>query len=170
MKERCMMATFALLFALPVNAQIYRCEVDGTIEFSDRPCSPDAAAYTQARGVSFVTPDENLPAIRQAAQAFIRERRERMAQSRAARQPPAPRRAEAAGTRTETVFVPWPSVHSRHHRKPPHRARPDHGNAPPAIAGNDRYSPLNGPILGTRPESAVFDPRSRPKQRSDQNH
>ncbi len=152
-------AAAALLLTLPLAAEIYRCDIDGTATFSDRPCGPDSTPHSGGRGVSFIEPDENLPALAEAARAFIRERREQMAQRRTARKhapsPPGPSRQ----ARVETVYLPWIagnvrySGHGRQRRVP--RREPG-ASERPVVAGNDRYSPLNGPILGTRRNSAAF--------------
>lgn len=168
MRIRCTMATAALLFALPLYAQIYRCESGGTVAFSDRPCGPDSALHTPRGKVSYVAPDENLPAIAEATQAFLRERRARAAQRRAARQADSSPAPGSTHTTVETVFLPWPSPSARHHRHLWDRTRHGDDPAPPVIAGNDRYSPLNGPILGTRRNSAAFNKRSRAERRPDE--
>lgn len=161
MHERCLITIVALLFALPVGAQIYRCEADGVIAFSDRPCGPDPSVYSQAAGISFVTPDENLPAIAEATQAFIRARREQLARENESerRSQPAPTPVPAQQT-IHTVFLPW-----LHPGLPQHRHRRGHDRLddtePPVVADNDRYSPLNGPILGTR-RDPMFPRRPRP--------
>lgn len=154
--------TLALVLALPLGAEVYRCEVDGVASFSDRPCGPDSALYTDAGAVSYIAPDENLPALAEAAQAFIRKRRERIARRNTVQ--PAPQAQPGAVERqVETVLVPWmaSSAHGyRWHRKPGRNP----GNFDrPTIAGNNRYSPLNGPILGTRPESAAFAGKNAPR-------
>lgn len=155
MKIRLMLAIVTLLVSVPVPAQIYRCQADGVVAFSDRPCGPDSAQYTSRNGVSFIQPDENLPALAEAAQAFIRERRERLARRERPERPtrtPGP----AAPARAETVYIPWPvSRHSRHER---HFEQP---SGPPEIADSNRYSALSGPILGTRRDSWLFDPARR---------
>lgn len=51
-----------LVVPLPVNAQVYRCDVDGEVTFTDQPCSDDAAPLTirdNRIGGQF---NQNLPA------------------------------------------------------------------------------------------------------------
>lgn len=156
MKIRFMLTIATLLVAVEAPAQIYRCQADGIVAFSDRPCGPDAAHYTSGKGVSFIQPDEGLPALAAAAQDFIRERRERLAR-RERHEPPMRTPGTAAPANTDTVYVPWPvSRHSRHEWRHDRRTGP-----PPDIAGNDRYSPLSGPILGTRRDSWLFESQRR---------
>lgn len=158
MNYRFMMTSIALLATASASAQIYRCEVDGVVAFSDRPCGPDSAPYLSTSGVSFVTPDENLPALAEAAQEFIRQRREQLARRARAERPPSALSPATPAASPQAVYVPWPvSRHTRHPRPHPGKAGP-----PPVIAGNDRYSPLNGPILGTRRDSWPFEPASPP--------
>lgn len=155
MKFRFMLTIVTLLVAIPASAQIYRCQADGVVAFSDRPCGPDSARHRSGGGVSFITPDENLPALAAAAQAFIRERRERLARRERSQRPTRPP-APTAPADAQTVYIPWPvSRHSRHERRFEQR------NGAPDIAGSDRYSPLSGPILGTRRDSWLFDPARR---------
>lgn len=149
-------AAATLLLGASVGAEdVYRCDVDGVETFSDRPCGPDAHRHDEQGGISFIEPDENLPALAEAAQSFIRERRERLARRhrRTATTPPAP--VASSSAERDTIFVPWPV---RPHRGKDRGRRP-HRSPPPVVADNDRYSPLNGPILGTRREAAPFDPR-----------
>jgi len=156
---RGVVTTLALMLALPAGAQVYRCEVDGVVSFSDRPCGPDSALYTDGGGVSYVTPDENLPALAEAAQEFIRERRERIARRHAALLT-APDPGPTVERRVETIYVPWAAPPATGHRWHRPRGKHDQETRRPVIAGNDRYSPLNGPILGTQPETSMFTGRN----------
>lgn len=164
------LAAAALLVTLPVAAEIYRCDVDGTATFSDRPCGPDSAPHSGDRGVSlsFIQPDENLPALAEATRAFIRERREKMAQRRPARQQAGASDAPATHPRVETVFLPWRASSQPHGRQWTKPRPGQSGSERPVVAGNDRYSPLNGPILGTRRDSAAFEraPRKPARHRT----
>jgi hypothetical protein len=157
---RGVVTTLALMLALPAGAQVYRCEVDGVVSFSDRPCGPDSALYTDGGGVSYVTPDESLPALAEAAQEFIRERRERITRRDAARRKAPADPASTVERRVETIYVPWATPPATGHRW--HRPRGKHDREPrgPVIAGNDRYSPLHGPLMGTQPETSMFTDRN----------
>ncbi|WP_376690949.1 DUF4124 domain-containing protein [Wenzhouxiangella sp. EGI_FJ10409] len=156
MKYQVTLAIITLLIAVDASAQIYRCEADGVVAFSDRPCGPDSAPHSSGDGVSFIAPDENLPALAEAARVFIRERRERLARrARAEQQTPTPR--QTAPEKAQTVYVPWPV--SRHRTDKGRLKRPD--GPPPNIADNDRYSPLSGPMLGTRRDGWRYEPSIR---------
>lgn len=137
---------FILLLISPAavaDARIYRCESGGVTEFSDRPCSEGARAF-EAEPVSVVVPDEGLPALAEANRRFIEERRRRLAEDRRARQrAPAPPTIEVHPASRQTVFVPWVLPD---HRRVDRRVGP----ASPPAGFEQRYSPLNGPILGTR--------------------
>ncbi|NBB91561.1 MAG: DUF4124 domain-containing protein [Gammaproteobacteria bacterium] len=124
------------------DARIYRCESGGVIEFSDRPCSEGARAF-EAEPVSVVVPDEGLPALAEANRRFIEERRRRLAEDRRRRpSAPSPTPIEIHPPPQQTVFIPWVLPdHERIHRVEP-------GTPPEGF--EQRYSPLNGPILGTR--------------------
>lgn len=144
MMLRCLPALAALMLALPAGAQIYRCEAAGSVVFSDRPCGPDARAHQPSSAVSYIEPDENLPAQAEAARVFIEQRRERLAQrSHTNRRGPLAPAKEALAP--ETVYLPWPARHGHH---PVRHPRASHPGA--ARSASERYSALNGPILGTR--------------------
>lgn len=151
------LAAVALIMTLPATAEIYRCDIDGIATFSDRPCGPDSTPHAGGRGVSFIQPDENLPALAEAARAFIRERREQMAQRRTVRQHTESSAGVSTDPRVETAYLPWASAGLPHGRqwRTPRRGQVE--SKRPVIAGKDRYSPLNGPILGTRHDSAAFE-------------
>jgi hypothetical protein len=129
-----------LLLAAPIHAQIYQCDRNGSRVFSDRPCGEDTRLFESRPALSFVPPDETLPAQAESARQFIAERRERLR-----------RRPKASAPDSAAALVQSPSVHIapwRYHRSHD-RYRP--GSAEPAVTPRpQRYSPLNGPILGTR--------------------
>jgi len=162
MHQRKMMLAATLLLSMPVAAQIYRCEIDGVVTFSDRPCGVDSSVYAGASGVSFVVPDENLPAMAEAARAFIDQRRTELARTRNPVRPSPEARAVERGQMGHKLFLLWPSP-AHGYLYPSKRGRPEPSRAAPLVADNDRYSPLNGPILGTRRGSAAFD---RPSERA----
>lgn len=167
MKHRIMLSAFSLLFTLPAAAEIYRCETDGVVAFSDRPCGSNQTLHDGGGGVSFIPPDENLPALAEAAQAFIRERRERIANRGLPRPSSEASPPQSSRARAETVYVPWPALAPVDDRDSGDRGRRDNVDNRPGNPGNDRYSPLNGPILGTRPDSAAFDRRNRDRDDRD---
>lgn len=168
MQHRIMISAICVLLALPAAAEVYRCETDGVIAFSDRPCGSNQTLHAGGKGISFVVPDESLPAIGEAAQAFIRERRERIA-NRSLPRPSseAPFPPQPFDGRAETVYVPWPALAPVDDRNFGNRDRRDNVDTRPGNPGNDRYSPLNGPILGTRPNSAAFERRDRGRDQRD---
>lgn len=137
--------------------RIYRCESDNVIEFSDRPCSERASAF-EAQPVSVVVPDEGLPALAEANRRFIEQRRRRLVESRRERRiTPTPTSVEVRPAPRQTVFLPW--VLPDHHRVEPIES------APPPERFQQRYSPLNGPILGTRRDRAGRDGTANPTSR-----
>ena len=156
MRYRWWMATLALVITLPAAAQIYRCQIDGTTAFSDRPCGPDSRPHSAGADISFVTPADNLSALGEAARAFIRQRRERQNDRASNFRPPGIVAIAPTAPARKTVYVPWP-IHG-HHRSDGHRDRP--AVTPPRPAAPERYSPLNGPILGTRRDIWLFEDRS----------
>jgi hypothetical protein len=143
--QRSLTALSILLLAFPAAAQVYRCDSDGVPTFSDRPCHPDAVEYQPEGGLSFIVPDAALPELAESAQAFIRQRREELAERRRPPTPP-PRAATQPPAPTSTVLVPWPVYPYHGHRPKPH-GPPAPSPRPPS---DSRYSALNGPILGTR--------------------
>lgn len=167
MKQQILLSAVSLLLTLPAAAEIYRCETDGVVAFSDRPCGSNQTLHDGGAGVSFVPPDENLPALAEAAQVFIRERRERIAKRGLPRPSSEASPLRPSEARAETVYIPWPALAPVDDRDSGNRGRRDNVDTRPANPGNDRYSPLNGPILGTRPNSAAFDRRNR--DRDDRN-
>lgn len=135
----------ALLLFSTASAQIYQCEQDGAPVFSDRPCGEDARSYEPAAHVSYVVPDETLPALAESARAFIAERRSRLARlRRSALNPPEEQRT---GRPAQTVIqTPWLNPHRAWHHRRHRYLSADAPDRP----GSTRYSALNGPILGTR--------------------
>lgn len=165
MNARSVIAAVLLPLALPCAAEVYRCEIDGVTTFSDRPCGESATRHVGGKGISFVTPDENLPALAEAAQAFIKERRERLARRNERPEAPPQASTQAPRERVETVYFPWPSrdMFDADRRQTPDQ-RVGNGVRPPNPA-QERYSPLNGPILGTSPDSAAFERRNADRNR-----
>lgn len=164
MITRAIVAASLLSLALPGAAEVYRCEIDGVVTFSDRPCGEEATRHTEGGSVSFIAPDENLEAMGEAAQAYIRERREQLARRNKA--PAASAAApEQPPQRLKSAFGPWP-VLSRLEALERGALDQRVGNGErPANPSQERYSPLNGPILGTRRDSAAFERRNDTNRR-----
>ncbi|MDT8437474.1 MAG: hypothetical protein RQ729_00520 [Wenzhouxiangellaceae bacterium] len=83
------MRDFVLLFALLLPTmdvaavEIYRCEQNGVIEFSDRPCADDAAKYQPGGNLSVVGASEDLGAVSERNRQWVEQRREALAEQRA---------------------------------------------------------------------------------------
>lgn len=105
-------ATALLVFVLaaPAAAQtIYRCESDGVVTFSDRPCAVDAVSHVPAARLSIVAPADGLDRIAASNRAFIQQRRARLAEARAraAQAEARPRAREPAVPSRSPVW--WPA-------------------------------------------------------------
>lgn len=142
----------------PVLGEVYRCEADGVIEFSDRPCNSEAVRHSIVRGISLVPADEDLAKIAEANRRSIEALRERRATRRqsAAAASRTDESAEIGQQPVQTILIPF-----RDHR----HGRPNPGTGPtPVKAPDQRYSALSGPILGTRNRER-WEPSSRFDQR-----
>jgi hypothetical protein len=87
---------------------IYRCQADGALTFSDRPCADDAVTHRSSRGLSIVAAADDLERIAELNHDFIERRRARLADLRAraartASAPPAP----DPGPDPAPVALPW---------------------------------------------------------------
>lgn len=165
MPPRAIVAAALLSLALPCGAEVYRCEIDGVTTFSDRPCGERSTRHAESGNVSFIAPDENLPALGEAAQAFIRQRREQLARRNQPPEASPTDPGQAPRKRVETVYVPWPSS-GPFDALGGQRVDQRVGNGKrPSNPGQERYSPLNGPILGTRRDSAAFERRNNADRR-----
>ncbi|MEN1728964.1 MAG: hypothetical protein AAGJ52_11050 [Pseudomonadota bacterium] len=143
----------ATLLALPLCAQasdIYRCEIDGVIEFSDQPCQTDSVPYQPAGSISVIEPAQDLSSIQQRNQDWLDQHRDR--QTREDEIAAARRLAAAQTTPTPAppqparVISPWawqPPTYRPPVRPP---VRPPSEFEPPP----QRYSALSGPFPGTR--------------------
>lgn len=155
---RILIAWMLLGLCSPVLGEVYRCEADGVIEFSDRPCNSEAVRHKIVRGISLVPADEDLASIAEANRRYIEALRERRATRRqaAAAASRADESAEIGQQPVPTILIPF-----RH----PRHGRPNPGAEPtPVKAPDQRYSALNGPILGTRNRER-WEPSTRIDQR-----
>jgi len=83
-----------LAFSIEAGAQIYRCEIDGHITFSDIPCSSEARPWQSSGNFSVIAAPEGLDRIREENRSFVDQRREelreRLEQSRTRQAPMTP--------------------------------------------------------------------------------
>jgi hypothetical protein len=139
-------------------AEIFRCDIDGVIVFSDAACQPGARPYQAQTGISIISQPADQALTRERNQQFIKERLDRQAAARLARVqraqtsrtqslPPAANqrgKANPPGLLLVPYQIPNQPVHRRGHRHGP----------PPDSPGQDqqqrRYSALSGPFPGTR--------------------
>ncbi len=142
-----------VLLAAHASAQIYRCEIDDSIVFSDQPCAEDSQEYHPIGRVSVIEPAGDLDQVAERNQAFIRDRQERQAalrQARIERSRQTERTPQQAPVQevTQVFYVPDPR-----HATPPrsdHR-RPERPRDPAPRVREDRpFSALSGPFPGTR--------------------
>lgn len=134
------------------EAQIYRCELDGTLTFSDTPCSADAVSYAPTGSVSVVPTASDLDQIAAANQAFIQARLDRQSAERKARQLREQRRQAAAEApprphqSSSVIIVPRQARGHRHH---PRRGSPTEEQE----SRQQPFSALSGPWPGSRRRS-----------------
>lgn len=76
----------AILVAIPWSTswaqEIYRCERDGQVVFSDLPCDDDAEVYRSGHRLSVIEPADGLDGVAEENRAFVAERRRRLAERR----------------------------------------------------------------------------------------
>lgn len=139
--------------AAPVQADIYRCKIDGVIVFADSPCQDDARPYESRGGISVVEAPSNLAEIEAANQALIRHRLAQQAERAAAARQRAETPAPPPSSREISPFVPvYGLPRHRYDDRYDHRGR----RHPPRRFPEDqpqreqRYSALSGRLPGTR--------------------
>ncbi len=153
-----------MVVAMPVAAEVFRCEIDGTIVFSDTACQPDAQRYTSSAGISVISSPVDREHTAELNREFIAQRLERQAEVRQARaeaaraaparqgHPPGPPSYAAAGrAAAPVIYVPYHAPGPRRPDHGPHR-RPSKPDAEPAERTR-RFSALSGPFPGTRRRS-----------------
>lgn len=69
-----------LAFSIEAGAQIYRCEIEGQITFSDTPCSIEARPWQSSGNFSIIAAPEGLDRIREENRSFVDQRREELRQ------------------------------------------------------------------------------------------
>ncbi len=150
---------FALAFIssalLAQNHDIYRCEHDGVIEFSDQPCDADTEPYRSEAAISVIDPSDDLDQIQQANRAWLADYRalesERQEQRRQERLAIAYRqtdnqRAGQADIGPRFAPAPWAWPYG-----PLPTGRPPYFRPGEAVAPRPQpYSALSGPFPGTR--------------------
>lgn len=141
--------------SVTAGAEIYRCESDGVIEFSDTPCQAEPQPYRSAGNVSVVSAPDDLQQTARLNQAFIEQRQEALEEQRSERD----RRAEDADARNQRQPAPASRAYLplRYHGFPRHRRYPVYpspGRNPPYRSDASReqqpFSALSGPFPGTR--------------------
>jgi hypothetical protein len=100
-----------LLLSLPAAAEIYRCEVEGVVVFTDRPCHADAQPYRAKPGLSVVSAPDNLAEVAEQNRAWLAAEQQRQDQQRAAR---AARAASSAAARKPATTPRGPAQGSGH--------------------------------------------------------
>lgn len=146
-----------LVASVTAQAQIYRCEIDGTTVFSDTPCSIDAVAYASAATVSVIPSAGDLDRTEAANQAFIQARLDRQAAERETRLRRAERSQAAAvapaPAANRVIILPQVAQAPGHGRYRPH---PRHRAGEEEATRQQRFSALSGPWPGSRrPEPRV---------------
>ena len=155
-----------LLLSLPVAAEIYRCEIDDVIVFSDRPCQPSAQPYQSGRSLSISGSAEDLAETKARNQAWLESEAQRREARRAAivaARPTsvAPEPVPAARPIIGPGFGDWGFPYLEPHADPGQRAReaaqrrpgergPRDRELPDAASARDRFSALGGRQPGAR--------------------
>jgi hypothetical protein len=148
-----------IMAALPASAEVFRCEIDGTIVFSDTACQPDAQPYTSQAGISVISRPADLEQTAERNREFIARRLERQVEIRQARAEQA--RAEAirassppgppAHAASRVMYVPYHVPAPRREGRGHHRRHAQDQTEP--AQRQQRFSALSGPFPGTRRRS-----------------
>jgi len=163
--QRWLLGLALLLTVVHAHGQVYRCETDDSIVFSDQPCAEDSQAYHSIGRVSVIEPAGDLDQVAERNQAYIRDIQERQAALRQTRiersrqTETLPQQAVPAPV-TQVMYVPAPARSDRRDRR---RSTPPRDSAPP-VREERPFSALSGPFPGTRRS----DPRERRENRRDQ--
>lgn len=162
-------AGLLLLAGSASSADIYRCEVDDVIVFSDRPCQAEATPYQPGLSLSVVTVAEDMGQTIERNQAWLdaeaarqQARREALRERRAAEQAGAEQARQprpAAGLGGPFVVLPQsgPPPHAIDRRlqrgqQPPRgpNQRPDQRSDQQREDEEERFSALRGRQPGSR--------------------
>lgn len=139
------------------GAEIYRCESDGVVEFSDTPCQSEPQTYRSAGNVSVVGAPDDLEQTTRLNQAFIEQRLERREQQRRERQRQAEETAalerhQSAAAPASSPYLPLRYRAFPRHKNHPIQSRPPRRGSYPSEPPPERqpFSALSGPFPGTR--------------------
>jgi hypothetical protein len=141
------------LLAAHAPAQIYRCEIDDNIVFSDQPCAENSQEYHSTGRVSVIEPAADLDQVAKRNQAFLRQRSDRQAALRQARIERSRQESITAPQAQPQVvaqvfYVPEPKRLPPRH---PKERQPQRPREPTPQAREERpFSALSGPFPGTR--------------------
>lgn len=149
MMIRLMGALILSAVMVPAAAQVYRCEHDSVIEFSDRPCDEQARLHQDGGRMSVVEPSADLAEIGERNRAFIEARRESIAAARQARR----ERQQAQQSTTdaqlqdelESVILAAPWMFENQAERAQQQSR-----TPPESDRSQRFSATGGRLPGTR--------------------
>lgn len=154
-----------LLVSLPLAAEIYRCEVEGVIVFSDRPCQASAQPYQAGRSISISGSAEDLAESQALNQAWLESEAQRREDRRAARSvaavpEPLPAIRPAVGPGFGDWGFPYlepqadPGQRGQRAREAAQRVpgerRPHARDLPDAANAQNRFSALSGRQPGAR--------------------
>ena len=156
MDPRYLWLPILLSLSLSAVADIYRCEVDNVIVFSDTACQADAQPYASQGRVSVIAVPESLAHTAELNRQFVQQRLDRQSAERQARA----ERSHAASlipahARSEpSAHVIGLPLHYQHGYRPggppPGRRGPDRRPVEEEEPGQQRFSALSGPFPGTR--------------------
>jgi hypothetical protein len=158
------------LWSVVLSAQateIYRCERNGVIEFSDQPCQDDdSTPYKSSGTLSVIAPTADLERIQQDNRDWMAAHRARQAEMNQARLNRPGQAPVAIGQ--EHAVRPW--VNNQLWLWPHAQHRPGYQPHPvrPAVPVRQQpYSALSGPFPGTRrrPDPVTQDDRSNDLRR-----
>ncbi|MFU8830823.1 MAG: hypothetical protein ACNA7J_01590 [Wenzhouxiangella sp.] len=148
MKQTAICALIFLAGSFSVSAEVYRCEIDGVVTFTDRACPADAQPYQPSAGLSVISAPSDLDRTRMLNQAFIRERLDHQAARDEARAVRSAQNAQRPAVKpAPIVALPF---YGFHHELP---ARRRSGRRPGQLdqaPGQQPFSALSGPFPGTR--------------------
>jgi hypothetical protein len=157
MNPRYLWLPILLGLSLSATADIYRCEVDSVIVFSDTACQAGAQPYASQGRVSVIEVPESLEHTAELNRQFIQQRLDRQSaerQARAERSHAAPLMPAHAHSEPPARIIALPlHYYQQPHRPggpPPGHRYPDRRPVEDEQPGQQRFSALSGPFPGTR--------------------